>query len=210
MRHLRNFLEKTQQAFASEIAKCTRFSIESIETDRLDLSAELGARISAATGCDFAWLMANDPKLRFVNVTGGPYTKEDAKLASQNDESIASFWHSAPELAVLVAADLLHRVLAAAQARGGAEVFYLARLENYVRSEVGRFAALQNEIYDEIRAAPTLPFLSPRSLEPFRRIRKRATDAIQTLKVRSRELDRLSALRAKKYAERARAVDAEK
>jgi DNA-binding XRE family transcriptional regulator len=188
VRHLRNCLGKTQQAFASEIAKCSRFSIESIETGRLDLSAELGARISAATGCDFGWLMSNDEKLRFVNVAGRPYAKEDAERASETDGSIASFWSIGPEIRVLVAADLLHRVLAAAQARGGAEHMYLARLENYVRSEVGRFAALQNEIYDEIRAAPSLPFLSPRSLEPFQRIRKRATAAIEALKAREKAI----------------------
>ena len=95
--------------------------------------------------------MANDPKLAFVNSHGRPYAKEDAERASKKEASESiQFARSGPEIAVLVGADLLHRVLAAAQARNEIPQF-INRFEHYVRSEVGRFAELKDEIYAEIR-----------------------------------------------------------
>ena len=191
VRHLRNFLEKTQQAFASHIARCSRFSIESIETNRLALSAALGAKIAAATNCDYRWLMSNDEKLPFINSDGRPYAKEDAERASEKDASESiQFAHSGPEVAVLIGADLLLRVLQAAQARNAVSEF-ISRFENYVRSEVGRFAALQDEIYAEIRGRTSSSlafFIYARSTEPLRRIRRRATAAIQAVKAREKAI----------------------
>ena len=102
----------------ADLAGCTRHTVESIEYDRLGMSAQLGARIAAATNCDYGWLMASDAKRSFVNSDGRPYTKEDAERASVNEASESiQYAHSGPEIAILVAADLLHRVLQAARAR---------------------------------------------------------------------------------------------
>jgi hypothetical protein len=142
--------------------------------------------------------MANDPKLPFINSDGRHYAKEDAERASEKEASESiQFAQSGREIAVLVGADLLHRVLQAARARNagsesGRPSFggeFISRLENYVRSEVGRFAELQDKIYAEIRGSTraNLTFFTfPRSSEPLRRIRKRATAAIETLKAREK------------------------
>ena len=201
LRHLRLFLGKTQKEFANEIAGCSKFTIESVETNssRLKLSTSLGFKISEATGCDYGWLMSNEENLPMISHSGRDYTLADFENARDADLESLKFYRVEPEMDILVAADILHRVLEAARKRDVKAVSdFQKRLEHYVRSEISRFRDLQDEVYREIRkwgeenigTGKSYPknFLFPRSTEPFKRGKKRADKAIAAIENRKKVL----------------------
>jgi DNA-binding XRE family transcriptional regulator len=197
LRHLRLFLGKSQKEFANEIAGCSKFTIESLESNplRLKLSTRLAFKISESTGCDVNWLLSNSENLPMTNANGRDYSLQDWEDARDADLESLKFYRVEPEMEIGVAADLLHRVLDAARKRDiKALSDFQKRLEHYVRSEISRFRDLQDEVYQEIRqwgernvaTGKSYPknFLFPRSLEPFKRGKKRADKAIAAIEKR--------------------------
>ena len=106
----------------------------------------------------YGWLMANDESLPLINNEGLPYAERDFFAAQQilqktdGEDSLRplAFYRHIPELKVIVAGDLLARVLQAAHKRNLVPQF-IHRLEWFVRAEVSKFGDLQEEIYVEIR-----------------------------------------------------------
>ena len=190
LRHLRITLGLTQKEMSS-LARCTRHSVESLEVGRLRLSTTMGYKFAEATGVDYGWLMANDETLPMINNEGLKYDPErDFRVAQailqkpDGEDSLrpAGFYRHVPEMKVIVAGDLLIRVLHAAQKRNKVPDF-IHRLEWYVRGEIAKFGGsrLEDEIYAEIRKHdwPKGGFLFPRSAKPFERTERRAQKARQ-------------------------------
>ena len=128
---------------------------------------------------------------RWSTLKSEPYTREDFELAQEAVESI-QLANIKLEMEIDVAADLLHRVYDAAQAKDMLAVSdFRRRLEFYIRSEIHRFPELRDQVYAEIRkwgeenvaTGKSYPksFLFPRSKESFLRAQKRALAGIKVI-----------------------------
>jgi transcriptional regulator with XRE-family HTH domain len=190
LKRLREFLGLSQREIA-HLAGVTRHSIESIEQGRLRLSEDLGFRLSRVTGVDFNWLMADDENLPMTTPEGEVYERKHFELAQEAVESIR-LSNIKLEMEIDVAADLLHRVYDAAQAKDMLAVSdFRRRLEDFIRREIHRFPKLRDQVYAEIRkwaeenVATGKPypksFLFPRSVEPFRRAQKRLLAGVKAI-----------------------------
>jgi transcriptional regulator with XRE-family HTH domain len=187
LRHLRITLGLSQKEMSS-LAGCTRHTIESLEMGRLKLSTSLGFKFAQATGVDYGWLMAND-EVPIINNEGLRYDPEqDFRVAQEisekpdGEDSLRphGFYRHVPEMKVIVAGDLLVRVLQRAHKRNSVPEF-IHRLEWFIRSEISKFGDLQEEVYTEIRKHdwPKGGFLFPRDEKVFLRQERRAQKAQQ-------------------------------
>jgi transcriptional regulator with XRE-family HTH domain len=70
---LRAVLGVTQGELAAMV-ECSEPTIRSVETMRLQLSASLAKRITAASGVHPDWLLGGDPSAPIVGEDGNPYT----------------------------------------------------------------------------------------------------------------------------------------
>jgi DNA-binding XRE family transcriptional regulator len=197
VQQLRRFLDLGQKELA-DLAGCSRHTIESVEQGRLKLSTQLASKIAVACGVDLVWLTANNPNSPMINHEGQPYSRKDYdELTEKKGLESLRFYRVEPEMEIGVAYDLLCRTLKAAHARNQVPQF-MHRLEHFVRSEVGRFAKLRDEVYHEIRqwgeenvgSGKSYPksFLFPRSTEAFERGRLKFKQAITALKEREKAI----------------------
>jgi len=80
---LRTTIGFTQKELASLVG-CSRPTIQAIELQRLNMSAELAQKIAYRTGISGLWLLGNDPNQPPVCADGSPFTREtfEAEQAS--------------------------------------------------------------------------------------------------------------------------------
>src|SRR5207247_614103 len=73
----------TQKELASLLG-CSRPTIQAIELQRLNLSAELAQKIAYRTGISVLWLLGNDPNQPPICADGSPFTRQtfEAERAS--------------------------------------------------------------------------------------------------------------------------------
>jgi transcriptional regulator with XRE-family HTH domain len=77
---LRLFLELGQKEMADLIG-CAASTVQAIELKQLRLTEELAQRVVKATGVNFGWLMAGNPKARILNSVGWVYSKYNYETA---------------------------------------------------------------------------------------------------------------------------------
>jgi transcriptional regulator with XRE-family HTH domain len=192
LRQLRTTLGYGQKDFAA-LCGCSTHTIQSVELGRLALSSKLAFRISQLTGCDFGWLLANDPARPLINHEGLPFRQKDFEFAQAADLENLRFFRIEPKMELGVAYDLLCRLLEATVATGDdhAVAEFRRRVETFIRTELARCRPLQEEVYAQLRAdakqGVAKSFLFPREIEAFQRGKRNFTEAIHALGQRRAE-----------------------
>jgi transcriptional regulator with XRE-family HTH domain len=182
LRQLRHAIGKTQREFAA-IVGVTRHTIESIEINRMKISAILAMRVQRACGVDADWLLG-DGEEPMVNEYGQPWALTDFQECQERDEAM-TFYLAAEEMQVAVAYDRLIRAYREARATHRVPWFIKA-LEGFVQAQVHQFPGLEMEIERENternrRQGKLQPYLFPDGVGPFKRARKKLGEAISTL-----------------------------
>lgn len=172
-----------------DLGGCSRHMIQSAEIGRLALSAKIASKISESTGIDLAWLTNNDPAAPMINHAGEEYTYADFERRRTNASAPDASHYRWRELQLGVVFDLLHRLLAASRLKGKDAVDgFMERLEEFLRSELGRHVRLEDAVHGERRRANeaalktgriiALGLLTPSDLKPLKRGRERLGQAI--------------------------------
>jgi len=187
LRALRLFLGLTQKQMAT-LASTSVHSLLSIELGRMALSSKMALKVVRATGISLDWLTGGSGPM--LNDRGEPYTRRDFNDSRDRDQTVA-FYLAEEEMEILVAADLLLRVHKEVRARAFHALPRFHKdindaIKDFIKDHTGKIPQLkelkvrierENKERDQRQKRPR-SYLFPASTEPFKRIRKKANEAI--------------------------------
>ena len=187
LRTLRLFLELTQKQMGSLVGTSVH-SLLSIELGRMPLSSRMALKIAGVTGVSLDWL--RDGSGPILNDRGEPYTLKDFEDCRNRDETLA-FYLAAEEMEILVAAALLLHTRKEVRAHAFHALPQFRKdlnhvIEYFIKDQarkIPQLGELKARIEQENKERnkhqrPGRPYLFPASVEPFKRVRRKANEAI--------------------------------
>lgn len=155
----------------AELLGCSKFTVHSLESGRLDLSDEMAAKIVHETGISQSWLLGGNPKAPAVTDSGEPYSRATFdRIRFQHAEGKEPSDVLFPFNQDLAFCGELLAILARARkhAKFGLASFKVRRFLKTLREEFGQDAARPPHMsFGRNRKAATLPFHQLSHLEAF-------------------------------------------